>query len=462
MNWIRAFLCPTIFALIVSLNAIFPSRLHQFLPKLWPIPDSQNLPHYTISARPRSILTAFQLGRIFQRLQSLQTPSHPDEEQLENQQQTLLLHARPLVHGTLASISDLNNLESHLKLLDTRLSIVDRLRAAISIVNALWLVSILGLLVTLGPTLAFLGGKVARIAWKWFVDNVLPVLIRMHHLGVFEALSYFICVLFLAQATRYMFAVGPGSPGSYVALTTAVLSFVAFRYTAYLHVWRHIPRDNLFRATEADYIVVNSASHFFQLAVFAPLAITHKSELLGFGAVWKMLSSIGLIAGTMPSGYFFGFQTEREMDRVALSSLFLVLVFVIGRVIGFGHLDILRPFHFGVMVLGNFGYFLALLIRTSLTYHENKFSVMMQAQMIVSLLFALAVGRFFRIESMNSTASTFAVLYVVTQLGQLPFEHWQIVGWFLASCVLYAAALFLRTNPKYLATLVDPRGLLRS
>lgn len=117
------------------------------------------------------------------------------------------------------------------------------------------------------------------------------------------------------------------------------------------------------------------------------------------------------------------------------------------------------PFAIGGTTMGNVTYFLGLLIVSSRYYSyyrpKNQYMVI-QAIMIVSLLVALFFGNVFGITSMVNVASTFAVLFVMEKVLEIPriFEGPMLFVTLLGlSICLYMASFFLSTHPGWIVNM---------
>jgi hypothetical protein len=435
---IRATVCPGAFAFILAVHCRAPHILPALLPALWHVQASQ--PTRSVDALiallPRSAYAAFKVGRLVEKLQN---PSVSDVDVLREARE----HFQREVNG-----HELREVERALFEADSQVSLMTRLRGAVSFVNVMWFVSIVGLAVTLWPALSVVGGELLRKLSAWFVARVLPALRYLHSIGVFEILAYAACLVIVSQAARY--PKESGSPGSFVALTAAAFSFLAFHYTLTLFVTNDEDKN------------LGLFFNGFAAAVLTPLAIVHDSTLVGFFGVWALLGCLGFSVVSSGLCYSVGFESEDALARVAASSAVLVVAFVSARLLQCSRLIPLRPFGPGVMILGTCTYFLAFLIESSgmMRTVGSGMYVRMQVWTVVSLILAQGVGRVCGLQSLSNCSATFGALYIVEKLAELPWGAWDIVGMFLGFALLYAAATFLRSHPTFLLRMLDPDGFI--
>jgi len=118
----------------------------------------------------------------------------------------------------------------------------------------------------------------------------------------------------------------------------------------------------------------------------------------------------------------------------------------------------LDPFALGARVLGNVGYFLALLLcsskwrtrRGGLGYHSSN------GLMIFSLVVAAFVGSVFALPSYTNTAGTFFVLWIMEKEMEARWGSATIAVLFVNFVALYFIAHYLQTHPQVITSIFDP------
>lgn len=164
-----------------------------------------------------------------------------------------------------------------------------------SFVNIIWVISILGILVTVGPMVAMLVGPLfARIASLFVRRIVVPICQTLHRWGAFEACAYALALGFSVQGSRYPVGHGQDSAAVMVALTGG-LSFVpCWMYSTSLHVKTPGGNKDLFMMV----------SNFCIASVLAPLALVHQSMLIGILTILAVYGAISFISEAFGLGYY--------------------------------------------------------------------------------------------------------------------------------------------------------------
>ena len=106
-------------------------------------------------------------------------------------------------------------------------------------------------------------------------------------------------------------------------------------------------------------------------------------------------------------------------------------------------------------VLGNIGYFLALLILSSKWRSDGNY-VIMNTVMLVSLIAAAFVGSVVALPSYTNTASTFFVLWVMEKEMEIKWGSGWIAVLFVNFVALYFLAHHLHIHPEIITSLFDP------
>ena len=185
-----------------------------------------------------------------------------------------------------------------------------------------------------------------------------------------------------------------------------------------------------------------------------PLAVVHSSSLIGFFAVVAIYTACGFIMGPCLGGFYIGFRSLDVLWRCLYLSAGFVVIFAALRNTGVSDAR-LAPFALGARVLGNIGYFLALLIRSSKWRSDGNY-VIMNTVMLVSLIAAAFVGSVVSLPSYTNTAATFFVLWVMEKEMEIKWGSGWIAVLFVNFVALYFLAHHLHIHPEIIASLFDP------
>eukprot|EP00927_Polykrikos_kofoidii_P065980 TRINITY_DN61667_c0_g1_i1.p1 TRINITY_DN61667_c0_g1~~TRINITY_DN61667_c0_g1_i1.p1 ORF type:complete len:655 (+),score=91.74 TRINITY_DN61667_c0_g1_i1:145-2109(+) len=402
---------------------------------------------------PSNFLAAFDLGVLVQRLREIGPGANPAKD-------ALLASATKIV-GRVVTEADLEALREELVRAVARQSLFQRVSGLFSFVNLMWLAATLGITVSVGPVLwlfsaplrkvlARLGGKV-KAALLWLLEHiVLPIIVRLHKIGVFEIVAHGIAFSLTAQAARLR----PESR-TVVAIAGLIATSAAIMYSvALLYEPCGVHRFQKALKTEAPWLAKAQPTiiHVFLGLLLAPTTILHQSTLLGYATVGILLSALGSFLTVMPFGYIVGFHDGCAMMRSAIVCGLGVACFGALRAWSVDSFY-LGPFVSGVSVLGGIGHYLALLIRSNYWYRRARY-FRYNMLMLGSLVLGVAVGRVFGMPGLANTATTFFALWLLEkniELKNMGVNVMVIV--FGSSVAMYYSAVWLHTHPKFVVSL---------
>lgn len=442
----RWLVCPMLFLVAQWWLLIRPKPLLAVLPALWTPPSQtvrSELPPY-----PANLAEAFRLGWVAHEYNTTCNASTSSTSEQSQSCQALLRQAGRVVgvNRTLTA-KELFAEEALLVRMAAERSLVDRVLGFFTFVNIIWVVSVVGVIFTVGPCLAYLCGSwlMERVA-EVFRNIIVPTLQCLEAWGVLEATAYVLAMAFTAQGSRYLEL--QSDSASIVCLAGGLAFVPAWGYSTKLHT-----------VGKGDADAFMCLSGCMLAGVLVPLALIHESPLIGFCAVLAFYASLGFVFAAFGWGFVVGFQGEKSMRRCLVASIVLILMFSSFRVLGLDPLY-MRPFAVGVMCLGNIMYFLALLIlssKWSSSAHEHY--IICQIVMVMSLTAALFVGSVFSMPAMTNTAVTFLVLYIMEKELEFDWHGFAVVVAFLNFAALFCLALFMHNHADNIVAMFDPKGL---
>jgi hypothetical protein len=438
----RWLLCPVIF-IVGHWRLLFgPELLLNYYPALWT--TSGKGVEEVLPPHPRNLYQAHELGWYA----SAYSRDCEGATAGQGHCQELLQQAASVLSLSEISWEQLKAVRGFLKDLDQQQSLMDRVRGFFSFVNVMWLISIVGILCTVGPVLVlFFGPLLSRIVSAMVTNVVVPIGKALHKYGVFELFGYMLALAFSIQGSRY--PAGQADAAIMVALTGGLAFIPLWMYSTKLHVHTSGGNEKLFLS------ITNS----LLAATLAPLAVLHDSRLIGFLTILAVYGALGFVCGAFGLGYYIGFNGKDALGRCIAASIILIVTFTIVRLCAVD-LAFMRPFATGAMCLGNVMYFLGMLIASSrfnCTY-GGKYAAR-QAVMIGSLIAALLVGNIYALSSMSNTATTFLVLWLMEKQMEVQWQSFGIVVIFANFVFLYFVSHYLHTHPEHIVSLFDPTGL---
>lgn len=454
LRWLA---CPVFFVAFQWCLLLGPRAVLELCPRLWAVAEDGKGAEEVLPPHPKTITQAFELGRLAGAYHhagcegmgrgGMMWPSP------RSCQETLRLAGETVGARGPLTPSQLEHMGESIAELAAQRSLVDRVLGFFCFVNMIWLVSIVGIVATVGPCVAVMCGAILVELVAGLYENLLkPAALLLHRTGVLEVAAYALAAAFCAQGLRY--PDGQSGAGTMVALTGGLALAPCWAYSTRLH-------SSGSNGDSGDARTFLTLSYVLAFLALAPMAVAHDSSLAGFLAVLALHGALGFILFAFGFGFVIGFESADALARSAGASLALVVGFSLARIANVSSAYI-RPFARGAMVMGNVVYFLALLILSS-KWRQDMFLpsyAARQAAMVGSLTVALFVGNVFSMPCMSNTAAIFLVLWLMEK--ELEYRWGPSSGavlLFLNFVALYALAHYLQTHPELVVSVFDARGV---
>lgn len=284
MKWIKFLKYPTFFGIGSWLVWLHPTLVNKYIPMLL---HEQYYANFTsilsnsLPLCPDNMKVAFQLGILKQRLVDVMATSATADTV-----QSILHQAADLTGKSveLISVDSLLNVLTEIEKFESKVSVVTKVRGFLSFVNFLWLCAILGIGVSVGPSiyhiLVPLRDIIMRISRWVFNEVILPLTTRLHSWGVFETVAYMCCFLAVVEGFRM-----DQETGLYVALTGAVVYIPCVVYSCFLWGRRLLKlfKDKTLMQISCVWVAI----------VLTPLTIHFGSTFCGYLVVMLLFSALG-------------------------------------------------------------------------------------------------------------------------------------------------------------------------
>lgn len=420
--------------LLQSLRFVRPSERRSIRTVLPPVPESMS--------------QAFELGELC----GLYFAGSPRDPALLVKAAALLSRPESL------SEDELGGVLAQLKQLEHSVGLVTRVRGFFTFINTMWLLSILGIAISFGPSLAVLARPLRRLLERfarWLFHSVVkPLARRLHDLGVLEMGAWMVCGAILLEAHQHHLEELGSTTALYIAITGLAMACPALAYSTFRHAGKLKGKDPraLPRMVSA-WLSITSAA----------LAMRHDATLLGFVSVIAFFAAIGFQVASYGLCLAVGFEDDGAMERCAVTSFILLASTGALRFVnaswGFGaHL---KPFRPAVSIFGCVVLFLAMLIMSSRFYRGRRgFTrsyVFINCVTLALLLGFMAMGSIGGLPGMSNTSLVFLVLWLVEKYADFHIDS-GFNGWVLVlvlSVVTWRSALALHSNPEFVASLFD-------
>jgi hypothetical protein len=383
-----------------------PTSVLQYTPRLPFLSTSSHISHH-VPTMPTKLYDVYKLG------------------QLSQQRANTTLHeASVMVKYNLTKFEDFDNITEILRDYETtHAGFVNRVWGLVSFVNAILLLSGIGLVLLTMPCLSTILEPLAKLIGEIFFNIVVPML---------EPISYVVTFYLIVCGANYT-----AETGFYITFVGALLFGIALLYSGIHH------EENPY-----EHVDLKRCMFSFVLSlVWAPVALHYHSSLFGFLTVTALYTALGFSVCCYGLCWCIGFKDHHMMERCTVSSVLLIAGGVFLRSVTH-----IQPFLYGIYIYGAMVYFLAVLILASEHYYwresETKYGAM-QFLMIISVLVAFYVGTAYNITSLYYVAMVYALFYIGEKISE--WKGWrgiEAIGAFLACLAVFLSALWLSAHPE--------------
>jgi hypothetical protein len=242
-----------------------------------------------------------------------------------------------------------------------------------------------------------------------------------------------LCFLFVVDGTRFN-----TDYGIYVSMTGLLLSIPCTSYSSY--VWSSEFFGSDF-TNQADYLTLLQGWIWLS---WSPIAMVHKSELIGFGSVVSFFSFLGFSFAVEQLCIFIGFDSEESAVRISLTSFIVVASFLACKLLIPDMIVDLLPFTTGILVFGSHLHFLSLLILCQ--FYESLNIIMM-----LSLTTFCAFGFIFSFQGIANTSITYAIIWLLIMYGNFHLKS-ELNPWvllLLVSLFIWKISFYLHSHPDF-------------
>jgi len=301
-------------------------------------------------------------------------------------------------------------------------------------INFIWLISIIGILVSVGPFLTFIFYdiivKFYRIAMKlWYsvVSHLWRPILYIFVLGIFSSACDDEFSLDIRVYTSFLAA----------GLLNLAVLFTLFQIVKVVQ-------------RKQDEIVLIDFISIFGFLIFLPLSLITGSKLLGFITVIFLYTYLGFGVHSMWGGYSIGYRDENDLDRSCRASVILLLIDMLSIATGIG-LKYIEPFNSGLQSLGATAMYIALLIKYSkFNYYSSPTSIL---NFKLSLLLGAVIGNIVPMIGLRNCSYVFMYLCALDYIAFYGNQKDGIVAFFCCSLFLCIGCYILHLNPSVFASL---------
>jgi len=322
-------------------------------------------------------------------------------------------------------------------------SLFSRILGFFSFVNLLWFGSICGIVILFFPFLSAIFGPIILQLGTVVIEFLIKIS------PAIEPMTYLFSYLLIVQGLRYVPDVG-----LFISLTGCLALGCLMVYSDYKH------KESSTYESDETRLLKQQVFHLFLFFAWAPVALIYQSKLLGFLSVGAFFAFLGFSVVCRGLCWLIGYENEYLMQRSCVSSLILMITFILIKlkVLVVSNPLWFEPFSTGVLTFGMISYFLSLLIISSKYYYsrngKNSYASC-QMMMVLSLFFALLIGSVYQFAPLYNIGLTFLVIYVMEKIHEIDLENILIIVLFLGCVCVYLISLYLQTHPDFIMNMFD-------
>ena len=405
---------------------------------------NKNLRSYKdyIPAIPKDPLTIWKLSQLEYSLKEIEKTYANNLKIKEEFTEKILKEAKKLAGTGQMNSEILHKLPEFLEEMDKN-TVLSRIRGFFTFVNLIWIIAILGIVISIGPSLLFILKPIQELIMKFFVEVIIPFILFLYNIGILEFLGYFISIILIADGMKVN-----KEWGFFISLTG-----VGFLIALYFYSITKYHSFGEFEIKSNEYIILGI---LITLTLFS-LSIIFNSKIFSFLATIIFYYFIGFYTGCFGLCYVIGFLNDTDMYRVVATS-FCLMVFYIGIKALNVNNKIIELYRCPIQIFGAFTYFLGLLIIASAYSYKRGLSyVQRQIIFIGSLLLVLFFGNFFNLPSLTNTTYVFGVLYLMEKnvelFSKITGSLWLVI--LITSLSLWICSLYLHRHSEIIVSIIS-------
>lgn len=448
------FILPALFSISIWVSyynsnffkANFPGFLYQALDK-FSFKKNKNIP-----LTPCTLSQSWNVSRLEYEYRVLETNANQDKSQMD---EILKKIGQCFRTNREMKVEEIENMYKRIQEFENEESVSQKVFGFFKFVNLLWLLSIIGISVSIGPSIWVITEPIRgslHLVLIWFWNHVI---IPCHNHSILEMFFYFICSAFIFESYKFN-----KESGFYVAFTGVALAIPTYCYTISLHS----PfREAIFSLRNSEYVL----NRFWVCSFLLPVALHYKSSLLAWIITVLFYHFMGFTFVCRGLCYIIGFESHDELERTIVSSLILIIIFVTLKITKISNLFI-QIFQKPMITFGSIMLFFSLLIFSSKfnTFHYVRFEsdlsyfmhafIMRQIIFIVAMTAGLVIGNIWNVKGLKNTAIVFLVLFLMEKYNEAHILDFSGNLWILLlinSVFLYRSALFLHRNSDFVVAM---------
>lgn len=428
------YLGPILSTIFISYMCFFPDTIINKIPSIIKIfikDNEKNKYSYKdyIPSIPEEPIKIWKLSQLEYSLKDIEKKYSNDLITKEELTEKILKQAKEIIGTGEMNVEILHKFPEYLEE-SQKNSILSRIKGFFSFVNLIWIIAILGILISIGPALYLIISPIKDFLLEVFNDYILPILMKLYYLGFFDFLEYIFSIILITDGMKVN-----KEWGFFISLTGTGLIILLYYYSILKKSVKE--NDNDMKIFEIlTIITLFSLSVNFNYKIFSFLTTIMFYHFIGF-----YTACFGLC-------YYIGFTKHSDMNRVITTSFLFMVFFIIIKGLNINN-KIIELYRSPLQIFGSLTYFLGWLILSSGFYYDTKLPYSQkQIIYIVSLLLVLFFGSLFNLPSLTNTTYVFGVLYLMEKNAELCFKIEENI-WLLiltTSIFLWICSMYLHRH----------------
>ena len=448
------YLVPILSTFIICLMSLFPEKIVYKFPsimKLFTNLEKNSFKDY-IPAIPTDPLSIWKLSQLEYSLKEIEKNYSNDLNKKKELTEKLINQAIKIAGTGKMNAEILHKLPKYLEDIEKN-SVLSRIKGFFSFVNLIWMIAILGILISFGPVLFLLIKPFLNILILFWNNTILPIIIFLHKIGFFEFLGYFVSIILIADGMKVN-----KEWGFFISLTGAGFMFLLFIYSLEYkfnnYYGLEFSRNKKYsKKIDKQKVIIGILTGI----IFFSLSLVFNSKLLSFLTTMDFYFLIGFYTGCFGLCYFVGFLNKSDMYRVVSTSFCLMIFYIILRCLNINN-QIIELYRSPIQIFGALTYFLGLLIISSLYFDKiNLTYIQRQIIFIISLILVIFSGLIFNMPSLTNTTYVFGVLYLMEKTVEIfhKIEGNIYVLILILSIALWISSLYLHKHSEIIISIMN-------
>ena len=449
------YLGPILSTIFISFMCFFPDKIIDKIPsimKMFTKLEKHSYKDY-IPAIPKEPINIWKLSQLEYSLKEIEKMYANNTNKKKEATENIIKKAKEITGDGQINCEILHKIPEYLEQMDKN-SVLSRIKGFFSFVNLIWMIAILGVLISIVPALIYILKPLKALIFQFWNNILFPIIFFLYKKGFFEFLGYFISIILIADGMKvnkeWGFFISLTGAGFIVALF--FYSFKSIDFHEYRGKALHKYEDSYSERTDKNKIILG----ILITLIFFSLSVNFNSKLFSFIAVIVFYYLIGFYTGCFGLCYVIGFMNDSDMYKVIATSFFLISFYIVIRWLNINN-TIIELYRTPIQIFGALTYFLGLLIIASSYYNKLSLSyVQRQILFIGSLFVFLLFGFLFNLPSLTNTTYVFGVLFLMEKtveiFKKIKGNIWVLI--LLLSASLWFFSLYLHRHSEIIISIM--------